>query len=149
MDAAISFEISNIKNVSILNFKVGDKITSRNTADCSFDYITYSGFDYFADLWLMKRPSNLAYSATDGNNANVFRWQSGLAANAVVYDYRASQSSPISKPFTTIMPLIIESGFNYYLAKMFYQVQTVGSSIIISGSFYGDDSNNYNLAYGG
>jgi hypothetical protein len=51
-------------------------------------------------------------------------------------------------PFTTVMTFIIEAGFNYYLAKLYNQTETAGGVVIVVQSPYGDDTNDFNRAFG-
>ncbi len=51
-------------------------------------------------------------------------------------------------PFTTVMTFIIEAGFNYYLAKLYNQVETAGGTVFVNQSTYGDETNDFNRAFG-
>ena len=48
------------------------------------------------------------------------------------------------------MSFVIEAGFNYYLIKYWIQPEVDGNgTIYIEDSGYGDETNNFNQAYGG
>jgi hypothetical protein len=102
--------------------------------------------------YLYKRPSNLLYSVDnpDNSNAIIFEWVSNefTAFNVYpkVYDKRVSPDKEY--PFSTTMTLIVEAGFNYYLTRLFYEGSESGGSLFVLGSYYGDDYNDFNKAYG-
>jgi hypothetical protein len=137
------------ENVSVLNHKVGDKISIRNTSNTVNDYLLESGSKYFNSLLLIKRPTNrpLNWGVDDTYSVLMYEWFSsdGLEGRA-----EARLRTPTDRyfPFTTVMTFIIETGFNYYLAKLYNQTETTGGTVFVNQSPYGDDTNDYNRAFG-
>ena len=83
---------------------------------------------------------------TGNYTTQVFEWASSSGGGDVT-DYRTSP--PKTYPFTTTMTLIVEAGFNYYLIRLFYEPSVDGSgTLFVNGTFYGDDYNDFNRAYG-
>ena len=136
-------------NVAVLQYKVGDKITIRNTADPKLDYLLYNGFKYFNSLYLVKRPISQPVSWTNvAWQPHMYEWRSGdgLDGRPDAYIYKPGEIQVY--PFTTPISFIIETGFNYYLFKLYNEVDTAGGTIIIRASGYGDDFNDFNRAFG-
>ena len=148
----VSTDITKTYNTAVLSYKMGDKISFRNTADPSIDYLLFSGFKYYMKTYLYKRPSNLLFDANinDGNTTIIFEWESNEPTSYNVYPkvYDKHTSPQKEYPFTTTMSLIVETGFNYYLLRLFYETSVSGGTIIVNGTFYGDDYNDFNKAYG-
>jgi hypothetical protein len=149
----VSTDISKTDNVSVLSYKAGDKLCFRNTADPTKDYALLNGFKYYMSTFLYKRPSNLPFIANvnDGGSAVLFEWKSNefgpYNQHPYILDSRVSPTTEY--PFTTIMNLKVEEGFNYYLLRMFFEPSvTVGGTPFMLGTFYGDDYNDFNRLYG-
>jgi hypothetical protein len=140
-------------NVAVLNYKVGDKISIRNTANAITDYAMLDGFEYHMSTFLYKRPSNLplAWNVNDGNTAILFEWKSTSGTYPMLDPYIVdSRVSPDKQyPFTTIINLIIEAGFNYYLSRVFIEPSLIiGGNVFMSATSYGDDYNDFNREFG-
>ena len=145
--------ITKTDNVAVLKYQVGDKISIRNTAEPAKDFLLYDGFKYYMSVILVKRPSNrpLDHYVDDIYSTLLFEWKSsdGLEGRlpAYVMDYRPT--TDVSYPFTTIMTLIVEAGFNYYLYKLWAQTEvSAGGTIFVELSGYGDDNDDFNRFYG-
>jgi hypothetical protein len=136
-------------NVAVLNYRVGDKISIRNTANTVNDYLLESGSKYFNSLLLFKRPTNrpLNWAVNDAFSVLMYEW---FSSDGLEGRPEARVRTPTNRyfPFTTVMTFIIEAGFNYYLAKLYNQTETSGGSVIVVQSPYGDDTNDFNRAFG-
>ena len=103
-------------NVAVLNYKVGDKISIRNTATVANDYLLESGSRYYNSLLLIKRPNNipLNWAVNDAHNVLLYEW---FSSDGLEGRPEARVRTPTNRyfPFTTVMTFLIESGFNYYL----------------------------------
>ena len=136
-------------NVAVLNYRVGDKISIRNTANTVNDYLLESGSKYFNSLLLFKRPTNrpLNWAVNDAFSVLMYEW---FSSDGLEGRPEARVRTPTNRyfPFTTVMTFIIEAGFNYYLAKLYNQTETAGGSVIVVQSPYGDDTNDFNRAFG-
>jgi len=136
-------------NVAVLNYRVGDKISIRNTANTVNDYLLESGNKYFNSLLLLKRPTNrpLNWAVNDSYSILMYEW---FSSDGLEGRPEARVRTPTNRyfPFTTVMTFIIEAGFNYYLAKLYNQTETAGGSVIVVQSPYGDDTNDFNRAFG-
>jgi hypothetical protein len=136
-------------NVAVLNYRVGDKISIRNTANTVNDYLLESGSKYFNSLLLLKRPTNrpLNWAVNDSYSILMYEW---FSSDGLEGRPEARVRTPTNRyfPFTTVMTFIIEAGFNYYLAKLYNQTETAGGSVIVVQSPYGDDTNDFNRAFG-
>jgi hypothetical protein len=136
-------------NVAVLQYKVGDKITIRNLANPKADYLLYSGFKYFNSLYLVKRPNT---QPVNWNNVSwqphMYEWRSGDGLNGTPEAYIYKPGEVPVFPFTTPITFIIETGFNYYLFKLYNEVDTAGGNVFIRASGYGDDFNDFNRAFG-
>jgi len=136
-------------NVAVLNYKVGDKISIRNTATVANDYLLESGSRYYNSLLLIKRPNNipLNWAVNDAHNVLLYEW---FSSDGLEGRPEARVRTPTNRyfPFTTVMTFLIEAGFNYYLCKLYNTVEVSGSSLIVVASGYGDDYNDFNRAFG-
>jgi hypothetical protein len=137
-------------NKAVLNYKVGDKISIRNTADPVNDYLLEGGFKYFNSLLLIKQPSNipLNWASPYPTAVLMYEW---LSSDGLEGRQEARVRTPTDRyfPFTTVITFIIEAGFTYYLAKLYNEVDyDGGGSIVIVASPYGDDTNDFNRAFG-
>jgi len=136
-------------NKAVLNYKVGDKISIRNTANTVNDYLSEGGFKYFNSLLLMKRPTNrpLNWAVSDAYSVLMYEW---FSSDGLEGRPEARVRTPTNRyfPFTTVITFIIEAGFNYYLAKLYNTVEVSGGTLIVVSSGYGDDVNDFNRAFG-
>jgi hypothetical protein len=137
-------------NVAVLQYKVGDKITIRNTADPKLDYLLYDGFKYFNSLYLVKRPISQPVSWTNvAWQPHIYEWRSGdgLDGRPDAYIYKPGEIQVHT--FTTPVSVVIETGFNYYLFKTYNEVDyDQYGTIFINASGYGDDFDDFNRAFG-
>jgi hypothetical protein len=137
-------------NIAVLQYKVGDKISIRNLANPKVDYLDYNGSKYFNSLVLYKRPSNqpLNWNNIDAYSVGMYEWRSsdGISIpEATVYTLPLGNRT---YPFTTVITFIIETGFNYYLAKLYNRTNTSGGTVFVEATGYGDDFNDFNRAFG-
>ena len=92
----VSTDITKTNNKVILNYKNGDKINIRNTADPKKDYFLNGSVKSFLRVLLFKRPAanNFDFLIPDNLNTNLFMWQSsdGLQGRTdpYAYDFRTT-----------------------------------------------------------
>jgi hypothetical protein len=136
-------------NVAVLNYKVGDKISIRNTVNTVNDYLSESGGRYYNSLLLFKRATNrpLNWAVSDAYSVLMYEW---FSSDGLEGRPEARVRTPTDRyfPFTTVITFIIEAGFNYYLAKLYNTVEVSGGTLIVVSSGFGDDVNDFNRAFG-
>jgi hypothetical protein len=137
-------------NVAVLQYKVGDKITIRNTADPKLDYLLYNGSKYFNSLYLVKRPISQPVSWTNVVwQPHIYEWRSGDGLNGTPEPYIYKPGEIQVHTFTTPISVVIETGFNYYLFKTYNEVDyDQYGTVFINATGYGDDFDDFNRAFG-
>jgi len=134
--------IANTNNKVLLNYRVGDKITFKHTANTQFDY-QETPVVKWARLSLFKMPSGTAWNSQGMElyMTSVFDWDSDLTT---VVDWTSGY--PVSYPRNTPVMMQIETGFKYFFVKWQRNNDPITFDSYITPA---TESSGMNIAYGG
>jgi len=134
--------IPNTNNKVLLNYRIGDKITFKHTANTQFDY-QETPVVKWARLSLFKMPSGTAWNSQGMElyMTSVFDWDSDLTT---VVDWTSGY--PVSYPRNTPVTMQIEAGFKYFFVKWQRNNQPITFDSYITPA---TELSGMNIAYGG
>ena len=134
--------IPNTNNKVLLNYRVGDKITFKHTANTQFDYMETPAVKW-ARLSVFKMPSGTAWTSQGMElyMTSIFDWDSDLTT---VVDW--TSGSPVSYPRNTPVTMQLETGFKYFFVKWQRNNDPITFNSYITPA---TESSGMNIAYGG
>jgi len=134
--------IPNVNSKVLLNYRVGDKITFKHTANTQFDYMETPAVKW-ARLSVFKMPSGTAWTSQGMElyMTSIFDWDSDLTT---VVDW--TSGSPVSYPRNTPVTMQLETGFKYFFVKWQRNNDPITFNSYITPA---TESSGMNIAYGG
>jgi hypothetical protein len=134
--------IPNTNNKVLLNYRVGDKITFKHTANTQFDYMETPAVRW-ARLSVFKMPSGTAWTSQGMElyMTSIFDWDSDLTT---VVDW--TSGSPVSYPRNTPVTMQLETGYKYFFVKWQRNNDPITFNSYITPA---TEASGMNIAYGG
>ena len=134
--------IPNTNNKVLLNYRVGDKITFKHTANTQFDYTEVPAVKW-ARLSVFKMPSGTAWTSQGMElyMTSIFDWDSDLTT---VVDWTSGY--PVSYPRNTPVTMQLETGYKYFFVKWQRNNDPITFNSYITPA---TESSGMNIAYGG
>ena len=134
--------IPNTNSKVLLNYRVGDKITFKHTANTQFDYAETPAVKW-ARLSVFKMPSGTAWTSQGMElyMTSIFDWDSDLTT---VVDW--TSGSPVSYPRQTPVTMQLETGFKYFFVKWQRNNQVITFDSYITPA---TEASGMNIANGG
>ena len=134
--------IPNVNSKVLLNYRVGDKITFKHTANTQFDYMETPAVKW-ARLSVFKMPSGTAWTSQGMElyMTSIFDWDSDLTT---VVDW--TSGSPVSYPRNTPVTMQLETGYKYFFVKWQRNNDPITFNSYITPA---TESSGMNIAYGG